>query len=166
MKLLGNVAAIVGRPHVKAGLNSESGFGAWVCLVSLQLAEPNLRTGGRVCSNAAQNDVSRMGRRVVASFDEISPACPMTSSRMGISSRGFPMQQDKASTAISSSKTRFATYRGFVVQAQNLSCREAAGFYAQCRSIITTHLIDRLLQIIDTGREKQKYCMPREYLFP
>lgn len=165
MKLLGNVAAIIGRPHVKAGLNSEGGFGAWVCLVSPQLVEPNLRAGGRICSNAAQKDVSRMGRRVVASFDEISPACPLTSSRMGISSREFPMQQDKASTTISSSKTRLATYRGFVVQARNLSFREAAGFHAQCRSIITIHPIDRLLQIINTGREKQKYCTPREYLF-
>ena len=63
MKLLGDVAATVGRPHVNAGLNSESGFGAWVCLVSPQLAEPNLRAGGRVCSNAAQKGVSGMGRR-------------------------------------------------------------------------------------------------------
>ena len=100
----------------------------YVGLVSLQLAKPNLRAGGRICSNAAQNDVSRMGRRVVASFGEISPACPMTSSRMGISSRGFPMQQDKASTAISSSKTRLATYRGFVVQAQISVVEKLQGF--------------------------------------
>ena len=60
MKLLGNLAAIVSRPHVNAGLNSESGFRAWVCLVSPQLVEPNLRAGGRVCSNAAQKGVSRM----------------------------------------------------------------------------------------------------------
>ena len=37
-----------------------------------------------------------------------------------------------------------------------ISVAEKLQGFMQCRSIIAIHPIDRLLQIIDTGREKQK----------